>query len=278
MKTNIILITLILFSALAKAQLQTPDLSPSATLKQTVGLTDIEVIYSRPSVKERIIFNEDGLLPYNEFWRLGANAATKFTFSSDLKIAGESLEKGTYTFLVKPNEKDWEFFVYPYESDDWNDYVKQIPLIVFSAPSKKTNDIQESFEISIQDITTESAKIEFHWEYTRVMIPFKVETTKIVMTNIDAIMNGPSFNDYFQSALFMHEHQMDLPRALKYIQEVTKSDKALFFVVYREALILEDLNLNKEALVSAKRSLALSKKAKNNDFIRLNEQLIARLK
>ena len=278
MKTNIILITLILFSALAKAQLQTPDLSPSATLKQTVGLTDIEVIYSRPSVKERIIFNEDGLLPYNEFWRLGANAATKFTFSSDLNIAGKALEKGTYTFLVKPNEKDWEFFVYPYESDDWNDYVKQIPLIVFSAPSKKTNDIQESFEISIQDITTESAKIEFHWEYTRVMIPFKVETTKIVMTNIDAIMNGPSFNDYFQSALFMHEHQMDLPRALKYIQEVTKSDKALFFVVYREALILEDLNLNKEALVSAKRSLALSKKAKNNDFIRLNEQLIARLK
>lgn len=277
MKTYITFITIFLFSAFAKAQLQTPALSPIATIKQTVGLTDIEVNYSRPSVKERVIFGENGLLPFGEFWRLGANAAIKFTFSNDIVLAGKSIKKGGYTMLVKPNATDWEFFVYPYESTNWNDYIEQSPFATFSIPTSKTSNLQESFEISIQDIKTETAQLEFYWERTQVKVPIEVTTKAAVLASIDKTMKGPSLNDYFQAALFMHENQMDLPKALSYIQKVTKTDKALFFVVYREALILEDLNRNKEAIASAKRSLKLSKEAKNSDFIRLNEQLIERL-
>lgn len=278
MKTYITVITILLFSAFAKAQLQTPALSPAATAKQTVGLTDIEVIYSRPSVKERVIFGEDGLLPFGEFWRLGANAATKFSFSNSVEIAGQSLEKGDYTMLVKPNASTWEFLVYTYDSTDWNEYVEKAPIVTFTASIQTTNQLQESFEISIQDIASEAASLQFNFERTLVSVPITVATTETVMASIDTTMKGPSLNDYFQAALFMHENEQDLPRALEYIQKVTATDKALFFVVYREALILKDLNKNNEAVASAKRSLKLSKEAGNKDFVRFNEQLIASLK
>lgn len=277
MKTYITLVTIILFSAFAKAQLETPDLSPAATVKQTVGLTDIEIVYSRPSVKERVIFASDGLLPFGEFWRLGANAATTFSFSRDVTISGNVLKKGNYTMLVKPNASSWEFSVYTYESTNWNEYVAQTPLFMFSASVQKINEVQESFEISIQDIASESANLEFIWERTRIIVPIKVSTIETVMASINTTMEGPTSNDYFQAALFMHENGQDLQDALAYIQNVTKTDKALFFVVHREALILADLQRNQEAIASAKRSLKLSEKAGNKDFVRFNEELIARL-
>lgn len=56
-----------------------PAASPPCTLKQRVGLTDIEIVYSRPGVKNRTIFG--GIVPYGQVWRTGANQATKITFT-----------------------------------------------------------------------------------------------------------------------------------------------------------------------------------------------------
>jgi hypothetical protein len=61
-----------------------PAASPACTLKQRVGLTDIEIDYSRPGVKNRAIFG--GIVPYGQVWRTGANAATKITFSTPVKL------------------------------------------------------------------------------------------------------------------------------------------------------------------------------------------------
>lgn len=278
MKNYIILLTIVLFSTLAKAQLETPALSPAATVKQTVGLTDIEVIYSRPSVKERIIFGDNGLVPFGELWRLGANAATTFGFSRDITLAGNELKKGDYTMLVRPNAFSWEFSVYRYESSDWNTYVAQTPVTTFTSSVQKNTEVQESFEISIQEITTQTASLEISWERIKIAIPITMATSDVVMANIEKTMKGPSSNDFFQAALFIHENKIDLPRALDYITKVTASDKALFFQVYREALILRDLDKIEQALQAAKRSLTLSQNAGNSDFVRLNEQLIASLK
>ena len=63
-----------------------PAASPACTLKQHVGLTDIEIVYSRPGVKARPIFG--GLVPYGQVWRTGANASTKISFSTAVKLNG----------------------------------------------------------------------------------------------------------------------------------------------------------------------------------------------
>src|ERR1022692_5309844 len=70
-----------------------PAPSPACTLKQRVGLTDIEIVYSRPGVKGRTIFG--GLVPYDKVWRTGANEATRITFSTAVKFNGADVPAGT---------------------------------------------------------------------------------------------------------------------------------------------------------------------------------------
>ena len=56
-----------------------PQPSPKAKVEQRIGLTDVTVEYSRPSVKGREIFGE--LVPFDKIWRTGANANTLITFT-----------------------------------------------------------------------------------------------------------------------------------------------------------------------------------------------------
>src|SRR5215472_17176281 len=89
----------------AFGQLQLPRPSPAAKVTQTVGLTEITVEYSSPSVKGRKIWG--GLLPYGQVWRAGANQATKVSFSKDVTVAGTPVAAGSYSFLAIPGEHEW---------------------------------------------------------------------------------------------------------------------------------------------------------------------------
>ncbi|GAA4274833.1 DUF2911 domain-containing protein [Aquimarina gracilis] len=259
------------------AQLKVPALSSSSEIKQTLGLTTIEIQYSRPNRKNRKIFGANGLVPFNEFWRTGANSATKIIFDDDVFVGDKNLEKGTYTILTKPGDENWEVNFYPYNSRNWNTYVKLKPKVVLTIKKKALQNMVETLTIGFDEVTFENANLIIAWEQTQVKIPIRVAVKEKVLNNIKKTMNGPSNADYFQAALFLHETKTNLEEALVYIQKVTKSDKALFFQVHREALILADLNRKKEAMQVAKLSLQLSKQANNKDFIRLNEKLIQKL-
>ncbi len=82
-----------------------PDASQHAVVKQRVGLTDVEIEYSRPNKREREIFG--GLVPYGKVWRTGANASTKITFSDAVKIGGKDVAAGEYAFYTLPTENEW---------------------------------------------------------------------------------------------------------------------------------------------------------------------------
>ncbi|MDH3651688.1 MAG: DUF2911 domain-containing protein, partial [Saprospiraceae bacterium] len=74
---------------LASQNLQVPTLSPLAECSQELGLTEIQLSYSRPSAKGRAVFGQ--LVPYGEIWRTGANASTKLTFAEDVRVGGGEL-------------------------------------------------------------------------------------------------------------------------------------------------------------------------------------------
>ena len=277
MKTYISLFILCLLSLMASAQLRTPSLSPASTLTQKVGLTEIEIEYSRPSARDRSIFAKEGLIPFGEFWRAGANRATKISFSSEVRLMGKSLEAGSYSILIKPFPGHWEIYFYPYVSTDWNSYVgREASLILKPAVAENASSI-ESFEIRIQDLDLHSASLVFGWEKTRVKVPLEVNDQAQVFASIERTLSGPGSFDYYNAAVYLHASNTDLEKALEYIQEVTRSDKALFFQVSREAQILQDLNRREEALVVAKRALMLAQEVNNQDFIRINTKLIEAL-
>lgn len=256
------------------AQIKTPAPSPGATVTQSVGLSEIEVVYSRPGVKGRTIFAKDGLVPFDKIWRTGANAATKITFSDDVTVSGKELKKGSYAILTKPGASNWAIHFYEYEAGNWSSYLEKTPALAVNVKSSKTADKIESFTIGFGHISTDAAHLVFAWENTKVAVPIGVEVDKRVMKNIEQVLAGPTGNDYYRAGTYMHDSGKDLNKALEYVQKATKGDDPKFWQLRRESLILADLGKKKEAIAAAKKSLALAKEAKNDDYVTMNEKSI----
>ena len=88
-----------LVASVGFAQIETPQPSPFQKIEQKVGLSDVTLEYSRPSMKGRKIFGD--LVPYDKVWRTGANQNTKITFSDDVMIGNVVLRYGWGTFKLK---------------------------------------------------------------------------------------------------------------------------------------------------------------------------------
>ena len=274
MKKNLLILPILLLMGLVaiEAQVQTPAASAGAMVKQTVGLSEVVIEYSRPSAKGRTIFSADGLVPFGNVWRTGANSATKITFSDDVTVGDKKLSAGSYAILTLPDAMSWNVHFYKYEQSGWNSYVEKTPnAIVTVKPTKLSNHV-ETFTIGLDNVIVGDAHLQIAWEKTMVAIPLSFEVDGKVMASIDRIMAGPSKNDYFQAATYYHESGKDLNKALEWINMATAGDNPMFWQVRRKALILADMGKKAEAIAAAKLSWDLAKKAGNDDYVRMNEK------
>lgn len=190
MKTTLLLLALCLCTR-AHAQLQVPTLSPLITSTQQVGITTITLQYWRPSARGRIIFGEKGTLPNGEFWRTGANGATKITFSSEVVIGGKVMPADSYTLLSIPGENTWQINWYAYETGTWTDYVEKEPFLSMNLPVQETGIHIETLEINLQDITLNSASLSLAWEKTLIKILVQVDDKARILSSIERTMAGP---------------------------------------------------------------------------------------
>jgi len=257
------------------AQIKTPAPSPKATVMQTVGLTDVTVEYSRPSMKGRTIFGADGLLPYGEMWRTGANSATKVTFSEDVMVADAKLDKGSYAIITVPGEKSWKVNFYAYEGGSWGSYKEKEPTTTIMVTPTKANMNTETLTISFDNLTDEGAVMNIKWAKTIVPVQLTVHTKKQAMASIDKVLAGPSKGEYYSIASYYQSTGTNLDKALEYINLATAGDDKKFWQVRRKALILADLGKKKEAIKAATLSMELAKAADNMDYVRMNEKSIA---
>lgn len=273
---NLIAALLLLPALTLNAQMRTPAASPSAMLKQTVGLTEVTIEYSRPSVKDRVIFAENGLEPYGKLWRTGANSATKITFSEDVQVGGQDLKAGAYAILTKLGKSEWEVNFYPHESTGFGTYVEKTPAATVKAKVQNPGHKVESFTIDVNNLRNNGATIDISWENTMVSVPLTVHTDKQVMAQFKKMEEGPSAGEYYAMGNYMYESGQDLEKALAYVQKATKGDNPAFWQLHREALILGDLGRKQEAIKTAQKSMELAKQAGNEDYVRLNQNAIAK--
>jgi len=198
-----IAVALIATSALAQ-QMRTPRPSPSATLTQTVGVTDITIKYSRPGVKGRSIWG--GLVPFDKVWRTGANEATTISFSDDVTINGQKLPKGTYSLHTTPGQNTWKIH-FNSVADQWGSYsydaAKDV-LVVSATPQTAPHMEWMSFEIP--EMTTDTAKIVVRWD--KVAVPFTVDTgaTTKVMGQLRSALN-PDWRAPYNAANFAFQNK-----------------------------------------------------------------------
>jgi hypothetical protein len=275
MKKLMLLSMLMAFVAIsAKAQIRTPAASPGCEFKQTVGLTDVTINYSRPSAKGRAVFGEGGIVPYNEMWRAGANSATKITFADAVTVGDQNLAAGAYAVLINPMAAEWQVMFYNYEGGSWGSYVEKSAVAKVMAPVKRTAAV-ETFTIAINNLQTNSATIDFSWGEAVASVPLKVEVDKRVMADIDRVMSGPSASDYYAAASYLHDSGRDLARALEYCSKANSMGEPRYWMLRREALILGDLGRYPDAIKVATRSMEMAEQAGDMNYVRMNKASIA---
>lgn len=268
-------ITLFLFVVLAsvslEAQINTPAPSPASKLIQTVGLTDVTVEYSRPSMRGRTIFGD--LVPYDKLWRTGANARTKVTFSNDVIVGGKTLKAGSYALYTKPGASAWEVMFYTEANGggtprEWDDSKVAAKLSAKVWPMEMP---VETFTISIDDVKSESANIGIIWEKTYVAIPFEVMTDASVEEDIAKALGGPTARDYYAAAVYYLDQDKDISKAKMWMDKaMSMTEKPAFWQLRQQSLIQAKAGDKKGAIDTAKKSLAASKEAGNDDFVKMN--------
>jgi hypothetical protein len=182
-------LTLGLTSATAHAQLKLPEPSPAATTEQTIGITDVKVVYHRPAINGRTVWGQ--LVPYNEPWRAGANENTTVTFSSDVKIGGKALKAGTYGLHMIPTQKEWTV-AFSNMSAAWGSFTydqKEDALRVTVSPRTEPTS-EERLSYGFDDVTDTKGTLVLRWEKLAVPIAIEVDTPKVVMASVRNELRG----------------------------------------------------------------------------------------
>lgn len=270
MKRLPLLIVLALLSCTLQAQITTPQPSPTASLKQKVGLTDVAIEYSRPSMRGRTIFGD--LVPYDMIWRTGANMNTTISFSDDVTIGTQSLKAGTYAIYTKPGASSWEVYFYTDSNNGgtpevWDDSKVAARAVAQVYPMPM--DV-ESFTISLDNLNNNGATLGMIWEKVYVGVPFGVPTVEKAMESIESVMNGPSANQYFAAASFYDEEGKDPQKAKEWIDKAVAMNKEAYWMLRRQSLIYAKLGDKKGAIDAARKSMAAAETAGNQDYVKLN--------
>ena len=278
-KTTVTFLFLLCSIVAFSQQIQMPQASPSAKISQRVGLTDVSVNYSRPSTKGRKIFGE--LVPYGQIWRTGANGATMISFSTPVKISGQSVPAGDYALYSIPGKNEWTIILSS-NKELWGaiGYDKTDDVLRFAAKPMKLKKKYETFEISFANMSDTGADLALKWENTGVDFRVETEVDPIVMADIkkyviDAETTEPSL--LYSAASYYYTNGKDLKQAYEWIDQSVESDPK-YWTVHLKAKVEAELGKKSEALESANQSMDLAKEAGNPDYVGLNERLIKSLK
>jgi tetratricopeptide (TPR) repeat protein len=276
MKKIIFVFAMIIANYVSEAQIKTPQPSPKSTITQVVGLTNVEIVYSRPSAKGRDVFNN--LVPFGKLWRTGANENTIISFSEDVVIDGKTLPKGKYALYTTPRADSWEIIFYT-KIDNWGNPENWDETKVALKTTVKSEHIDravESFTIGINNLDNNFGHLEISWEKTIVALKFEVPTAKTAMASIDKVLAGPSAGDYFSASQYLFQSNGDLTKALAYINKALEmnADKP-FWYTRLKSLIQGKQGDKKGAIETAKISLAAAEAAKNQDYVKMNKDSIA---
>jgi hypothetical protein len=259
-KLTLILLVLVfgLFSIQWAQDIQFPRPSPKAKVFQTIGLTDVEIVYSRPGVKDRVIWG--GLVPYDEIWRTGANEATTIEFSGDVMIEGHNLAAGKYGLFTIPGKDEWTF-IFSKQANLWGtggykqeEDALRVKVKPMEAP------FCERMHFMFGDVKDDFAKVILHWEKLMVGFTITIDTKAMILKSIENAM-GRFWVTPYRAANYAFENEM-LDKAKEWINTST-AHKEIYWNMLLKAKIYKQLAKTKketqEAVKILEKALLLGK-------------------
>jgi hypothetical protein len=261
-----ILTSLAVLATIAAGAQDLPQPSPSTHLEQRVGLTDITLDYSRPSVNGRVIFGD--LVPFGSHWRAGANQNTKVTFSKPVTIAGTDVAAGTYSLSMIPNKGTWTVILNT-KTDMWgvDGYSQEQDVLRVEVTPQAIAPV-ETMRLSLENITVSNAEIVLDWSDVRIALPVELNTMELATANIDAAIAAEPENwrVYRNAANFYNQNNIELATALTYMEKSIALNPDSWYSYYLYAQVLAKNDRKKEAKKAASKALEMGRaeSAKNN--------------
>ncbi|MCH1612739.1 MAG: DUF2911 domain-containing protein [Flavobacteriales bacterium] len=278
MKKTLILSAMFCYGFIT-AQIKTPQPSPTATITQKVGISNISVEYSRPGAKEREIFG--GLVSYEKMWRTGANKATKITFDENCVFGGAKIKKGSYSLFTIPGKKEWTV-VLNKNTELWGvgEYDKEKQVCSIVAKVIETKDFTESFTIDFGTFQSFSAIMSLKWANTKIGIKIESLAAKELEKQfVELLTKGPSANDYYNGAKFFADNTSEYDMALEWINTAIEKKPDAFWMKFHKARILKKIGNNKQSISVAEEVISLAKEKKDDyGYIKRSEDLIKSIK
>lgn len=235
-----------------------PQVSPSASVKQAIGLNDVTISYSRPGVKGRKIWGE--LVPYEKVWRTGANAATTIQFTEPVLVEGQPLAAGTYSLHTIPGEKEWTL-IFNKDADQWGSYsYKPEQDAVRVKVTPVPGGAQEWMQFRFEDPTLNTARVVLAWE--NVQVPFTIKNQNDTNATVLGLLRESvakakpdDWQSYYRGANYLTQNKIYLDDA------ATWFDKALAIKRtpqghYGKARLLQANGKTKEAIAELDKALA----------------------
>ena len=295
------------------AKVRLPQASPSASVSQTIGITDVSITYHRPAVRGRMVWGDisadkvaalikanavapaaaegegtvDGapgsgkdfpLAPNGHVWRAGANEATKITISDDVLVNGQKLAAGAYSLHIIPG-KDEFTVVFNKTADQWGSFrydAKQDALRVKSKPAWRSES-QEMLSYEIPALTANSAQVIIRWE--KLALPFTIEVPNqdgLVRSKIDAAVAANPSDWQIPLAVgnaYFNDDKFD--DAMVWVEKSIKV-KETFQNLRTKANLLLNMGKKQEAVVVGEQAITRGK-AEGADTARF-EKMLADLK
>lgn len=255
-------------------QLNLPNASPDQEFKQQVGFTEVQIKYSRPSARGRLIFGD--LVPYDQLWRTGAHDATTIWFSDSIKINGVNIPSDTFSLFTIPGKTEWTIILNKVpEMHGTSDYAEANDQLRFKVKSEKAPRFYETFTIEINDFTKDGAFAYLLWENTQVKFPIQTYADQKVMAEIADRINVKKEEKaslYYQASLYYFNNNKDVNQAYEWVKYAnSKSQDAAYLQL--QAKIEASQGRASEALVTLAKSTELATTKKLEPILKANEKL-----
>jgi Protein of unknown function (DUF2911) len=232
----------------AQNDLNLPDISQAAEVKQRIALTDITVKYHRPLVNGRKIWG--GLVPYGKVWRAGANENTTIEFSDPVLVEGKPLAKGVYGLHMIPNSDSWTV-IFSKTNTAWGSYSykQDEDALRVSVKPKPLAESEEALEFEFENLKPDSTAVTLKWEKLGVPFTVSIKDAEQTLENIRAQLKGRgqfTWQALDEAAQFCLTRKINLDEALRWADASIQNEER-FDNVSTKADILKALNRQDEA-------------------------------
>lgn len=263
------------FGAFAQS-LNIPAASPSQTVKQSFGTSEISVEYSRPSANGRAVFGN--VVNYDNIWRTGANASSKITFGSDVKVQGKDVKAGTYAIYTIPTKGEWDVMLYKDLTLGGNvaKYNAENEVTRFKVKPTELKDKVETFTINFDGFTPTATTLVMSWENTKIAIGITTDIDATIMKNIDKFIVNDN-RPFSAAANYYLENNKDMKLAMEWINKAISNNPKGYWLYMTKAKIASKQNDKAAAIAAANECNKLATESNDDSYIKQSKEFLKEL-